>query len=292
MRTSHAALMRLAEKGAVNLGPVERLASSALGWRLTRFGFKRRGVMRGLALIGAGAWLLRRGVTGHCPAYARLGVVLDPERPRRLWESPVSVGASIVIHRPRSEVYAFWRDPEQLAGALAELDAAGTADERESLWSLRLPGGAERCWTGRLIDDQPGALIAWETAEPSDIQLEGSVHFFDRAGGRETFVLVDCTWYAPFGVLGGGARRWVKRALRRVKARLEAGEVPISRAVSARRNPALASPRAAFFEESREADSSSDAVEEAGLQSFPASDPPAFHAGPGRSETPSTERAR
>ena len=29
MRTSHAALMRLAEKGAVNLGPVERLASIA-----------------------------------------------------------------------------------------------------------------------------------------------------------------------------------------------------------------------------------------------------------------------
>lgn len=59
--------------GNINVGKVERWASVLGGAALAAFALRRRskGAM-GLAL--AGAPLLWRGATGHCPVYGKLGI--------------------------------------------------------------------------------------------------------------------------------------------------------------------------------------------------------------------------
>jgi uncharacterized membrane protein len=55
----------------LDVGKVDRVVSGALGLKLLDAGFRQRGVVRGLALMGAGALLLKRGVTGRTPLYRR-----------------------------------------------------------------------------------------------------------------------------------------------------------------------------------------------------------------------------
>jgi hypothetical protein len=62
-----------ARRRAINVGPYERLASLTAGGALAMFGL-RRGSLGGLALAALGGALVHRGVTGHCMAYAALGM--------------------------------------------------------------------------------------------------------------------------------------------------------------------------------------------------------------------------
>lgn len=56
-----------------NISETERMASSVGGAVLALSGL-RRGGASGLALIGLGAALVHRGVTGHCKVYDALGM--------------------------------------------------------------------------------------------------------------------------------------------------------------------------------------------------------------------------
>jgi uncharacterized membrane protein len=233
-RMPHMSLARLFRRHAPNVGLLERVASGVLGVVALRAGLRRSGLLSTVGLLGASGWLLGRSATARCPLYSRLGVMLDPSRTGGWLWTPLRFGASILIRSESAAVYACWRDPERLAQALPGLEAVGTPEESISLWSLRLPGGMERNWTARISEEQPGELIAWETMEGSDVRHSGTVRFFERDGGRETFVQVEGVWWAPIGALGIGARAALRSALRRLKALLEAGEMPVARAVSAR----------------------------------------------------------
>src|SRR6478609_6037569 len=57
----------------VNVGHNERVYSAGAGGLLALLGLKRGG-LGGLLMIGAGAALVRRGYSGHCPAYEKLGM--------------------------------------------------------------------------------------------------------------------------------------------------------------------------------------------------------------------------
>jgi len=70
---SHRQSDRQEDQSPVNVGRTERLVNLAGGGLLGWFGV-RRGTLGGLALAGLGALLIRRGWTGHCPAYSALGI--------------------------------------------------------------------------------------------------------------------------------------------------------------------------------------------------------------------------
>jgi uncharacterized membrane protein len=60
-------------KGRVNVGETERLASLVAGGMMAAFGLQRGS----LILLGLGAGLIYRGFTGHCSLYHSLGVNTD-----------------------------------------------------------------------------------------------------------------------------------------------------------------------------------------------------------------------
>jgi len=64
----------------VNVGETERVVSAVCGGMLAAFGLSRTSLL-GLSLLAAGAALIYRGLSGHCPVYGSLGVsTAEPQR--------------------------------------------------------------------------------------------------------------------------------------------------------------------------------------------------------------------
>ena len=98
----------------VNVGEAERGLSVTLGAALLAFAVSRRRRVSSLLLLGAGAWLAHRGVTGCCALYDQLdvGTVEDDEEQRldAVSHREVVVGAGVqalllvVLHRADVEL--------------------------------------------------------------------------------------------------------------------------------------------------------------------------------------------
>ena len=89
-------------------------------------------------------------------------------------------------------------------------------------------------WRATVINDVPNALIAWQTVEGTDIPHAGTVRFEDAPSDEGTEVTVALEYDAPAGKLGElyakltgkEPSQQVSEALRRLKALMEAGEIP------------------------------------------------------------------
>jgi uncharacterized membrane protein len=88
-------------------------------------------------------------------------------------------------------------------------------------------------WEAELIADEPGRLLAWRSVGNADVDIGGSVRFAPAPGERGTEIKVILTYAPPGGKLGAaaaalvgqGADRQVREALRRFKQLLETGEI-------------------------------------------------------------------
>src|SRR5262245_43222937 len=100
----------------VNVGDAERWASVIGGAALTIFGL-RRFSPSGLILALSGGGLVYRGLTGHCPCYAALGLnTAKAKAPATSVPAGqgVKVEKSITINRSAEVLYRFWRRFENL----------------------------------------------------------------------------------------------------------------------------------------------------------------------------------
>lgn len=154
------------------------------------------------------------------------------------------VGRTVTINRPRSEVYAFWRDFSNLAGVMENIERIDTIDRQRSHWVVEGPGGKLVEWDSMVTEDQPDRLIAWESAPDADVKNSGRVEFLDAAPGRGTMVRATIAYDPPGGVIG----EWIakilqrepnvqtRRDLRRLKQLLETGEITSSASPSGRKS--------------------------------------------------------
>jgi hypothetical protein len=113
------------ESPRVNVGRAERWLSVAAGSALAAYGARRRDLPGGLA-AAAGAALLYRGATGHCPINERIGrdtahnghaAIADygsDTRERLGGSRGVHVHDAVTINLPVTEVYPIGspRDPQ------------------------------------------------------------------------------------------------------------------------------------------------------------------------------------
>ena len=228
---------RMRGSSGVNVGRTERIASGVAGAALVALGLRRRGLRPFLVPLGAG--LVVRALTGRCPVNRALGrnTALDDEP-----ESPVaSVGRgqgvkverAITIDRPAHELYAFWRDFENLPRFMEHLESVTVIDATRSHWIARAPVGQRVEWDAEIHNEVPDELIAWRSLPGSEIANAGSVHFTPAGGGTEVRVVL--SYEPPAGRLGDAVARLFGEApaqqvqddLRRFKQVMEAGEVPL-----------------------------------------------------------------
>lgn len=226
---------------AANVGTVERVASALAGGALVVLGLGRRS-LGGAALALTGGSLLSRGLTGYCQTYGLLGISTAKGREQSraragagpALEGLTQVRASITIQRPAEELYRAWRNAgilSQTLGDVAEVTAAGTNLQH---WKVQGPLGRTLEWDSLLIDERPGELLRWQTAEGAGVPNRGSVSFSPAPGDWGTVVTLHFDFEPPGGALGGAAMKLLGstpsklafKTLRRFKSLMEAGEIP------------------------------------------------------------------
>jgi uncharacterized membrane protein len=171
---------------------------------------------------------------------APLSAARDPD-PRSMGleadESDELVGRSVTINRPRPELYAFWREVENLAQIMENIETVVSMDERRSHWTVRAPGGKTVEWDSVIVDDIANELISWKSEAGADVSHSGRIEFRDAPGGRGTLVTATIVYDPPAGAVGKlvaklfqrEPRIQARRDLRRFKQFMETGEIATSR---------------------------------------------------------------
>ena len=192
-----------------NISDVERWVSMGAGAMMTAYGLGRRRAS-GLALAGLGALLFRRGMTAHCDVYQAMGVNTagsGGDTRRALGGSAgVIVEESVMINRPVSEIYRFWRNLENLPRFMTHLESVERITDTLSRWRAKGPAGRIVEWNAEIINEVPDQVIGWKSIENSDVVSAGSVNFDDAGQGR-TRVRVRLQYSPPGGKLGDAFAR-------------------------------------------------------------------------------------
>jgi uncharacterized membrane protein len=232
-----------------NVARPERLVSVALGTALITLGIRRRDAT-GVAAALIGGALVHRGATGNCMVYRALGVstdsadgVLESPRPDVTGRAAtvnarnaIKVERTVTIQRARSELYAFWRNFENLPRFMEHLISVQARAGTRSHWIAKAPGGGTVEWDAEVVNDIPDELIAWKSVNESDVPNAGAVNFSDAPGGRGTIVKVTLDYEPPGGrvgnfiarLFGEDPDRQVREDLRKFKQLMEVGEITTS----------------------------------------------------------------
>lgn len=145
----------------------------------------------------------------------------------------MNVTKSITVARPRSEVYSFWREFENLPRFMHNLEAVENLGGGRSHWTAKGIAGTEREWDAELVEDKPSERITWRTIGDDDhIRHTGTVSFL-AVGDSATEVRVDLDYDPPGGKLGESIARLfgeepgqqIEEDLERFKRVLETGDV-------------------------------------------------------------------
>src|SRR6187397_1582113 len=103
-----------------NISSTEKWVSTIAGAALAIAGYKRSN--RAMGLTGLG--LVARGVSGYCPVSAVVGrnSASSDTREALGGSRGVRVEASTTIYRPAQEVYAYWRQLDNLPRFMSHLE--------------------------------------------------------------------------------------------------------------------------------------------------------------------------
>ena len=160
----------------------------------------------------------------------------------RASEGIILTRRSITVNRPIEEVYAFWRNFENLPRFMRHLESVTVTDDRRSHWTAVAPAGKKVEWDAEILEDRENEFISWRSLPGSDVYNAGSVAFLRAPEDRGTEVRVTLEYDPPFGKLGSKiAMLWreepgqqVQDSLRQFKQVMETGEVLLSDATKQR----------------------------------------------------------
>jgi len=149
------------------------------------------------------------------------------------------VGRTVTIRKPRAELYAFWRNFQNLTQVMENLESVRPSTDGRSIWTIKAPGGRTVDVETQIAREVENELIAWRSVEGSDIDTEGRVTFEDAPGERGTRVSLIIAYHPPGGEVGRLVAKTFLREpavqarhdLKRLKMLMETGEI----ATSARR---------------------------------------------------------
>lgn len=142
-------------------------------------------------------------------------------------------GVTLTIDKPRSELFAYWRDFANLARFMENIVGIEPIDDRRSRWVVKAPAGKTVEWTSVVTGENEGEFIAWASEEGADVPNSGRVDFRDAPGDRGTWVTATVLYDPPGGFIGKVIAKMfqrepaiqARRDLRRFKQLMETGEV-------------------------------------------------------------------
>jgi uncharacterized membrane protein len=176
-------------------GNLDRIAMVAGGLLLLGNGIRKGSFFRSLL----GGYIAYRGIAGN-KTFAEL---CEWTNEQIASGKALNIRVSMVINRPRSEVYRAWRNLSNLPIFMEHLTQVNEEDEVTSDWEMRIPGGLGKLrWKAEIVKERQDEMIAWQSVEGSEIRNAGKVGFREALGGEGTMVDVVLTYHAPMGKPG------------------------------------------------------------------------------------------
>lgn len=216
----------------INVGTAERILSVVMGTGLSVWAVRNMRKPSGKIVGILGALLLKRGVTGFCEVNSLLNRNTANKKAMAM-----EVKGTYTINKPRAEVYAFWRNLENLPTFMKHLKSVEVLDERRSSWTAKLPGGVGTVsWEAVLEEEGQNSFLSWSSLPGSTIDNAGEVQFVDAPRNQGTEIRAKISYRLPAGDVGSIAgqlinpvvEKMIKDDLRRFKSLLETGEIPVS----------------------------------------------------------------
>ncbi|HET8701472.1 MAG TPA: SRPBCC family protein [Nitrococcus sp.] len=226
--------------GYRNVSDQERKASLIAGAGSLLFGLRRGGVF-GLTMGALGGLLGYRGLTGHCPVFARLGKSTAKPTDRGLFgTAPVDISTGVTINREPQDLYQFWRGFTRLPTFMKYITEVQPSEGNRTHWVAESPIGGKLEWESEVVEDVPNERIIWRTTEDSRVAHRGEIRFRPAPAGRGTEVELDLHYEVPGGKLGQTWKSFAKfmteqairEDLRRFKRLMEAREIPTNAVTS------------------------------------------------------------
>lgn len=222
----------------VNVGEKERNVSMAAGAIVALQGLSRA-TLAGLFEAAVGGFLVYRGATGQCPVYRSLGLDTyhtDGRPPAdEITEKGVHVEQSMLIQKPAEELYAFWRNFENLPRIVTHLVSVQRTGDGRTHWVATAPKlvGGRVEWDAEVTDEEPNRRIGWRSLPGSRVETVGAVRFEPAPGDRGTYVHATLSYVPPAGklghliamLLGESPTRKMRDDLRNFKRLMETGEI-------------------------------------------------------------------
>jgi uncharacterized membrane protein len=202
-----------------SLSDIESWTAVGGATALLLLGLSRRN-RQGLWLAALATPLMYRGVTGEWPEFLTRYLPSDDPRDALSNDRGMHVLESAQVLKPIGEVYAFWRQLENLPRFMAHLDRVTQYDDSGlSHWVARGPGGLRVEWDAQIINEVENQVIGWESLPGSDVVTAGSVNMrLEPPAGRAGELVA--------AIFGRRPAQDVREDLRRLKQLLEAGELP------------------------------------------------------------------
>jgi len=214
-----------------NISNTEKWVSTIAGTALALAGLRKSNRMLSVAGLG----LVARGVSGFCPVSKAAGrnTASTDTRSALGGSRGIRVEASTTIYRPAQEVYAYWRQFDNLPRFMSHLQEVRDLGNGRSEWTAKGPLGVPVSWTAEIINDISPELISWRSTGDADVVSAGSVRFTAAPGDHGTEVRVKLQYDPPAGKIGATVawlfgedpQTQIEEDLRRFKQLLETGEI-------------------------------------------------------------------
>jgi uncharacterized membrane protein len=192
----------------INVGLTERLISVFAGAAASVYGFRSITSPGGLLSALGGTYLLVRGISGYCPTNEYFGRNTNVKK-----ASAMEVKEVFIINKPRAEVYAYWRNFENLPRFMRHLEEVKEHDMlgHRTTWKAVVPGGLGTVtWDAEITEDIAGESLVWASLPGSVIDNAGEVLFKDSADNSGTEVHACITYRLPAGDLGNHCRETIQ----------------------------------------------------------------------------------
>jgi uncharacterized membrane protein len=178
-----------------NTGTLDRIALVAGGLLLLGNGIRRGSFFK----TALGGYMAYRGIAGD----KTFSELCEWTSDKMATGQALNTRVSMVINKPRHEVYSAWRNLSNLPIFMEHLVSVTEEDEIHSDWEMKIPGGLGTLrWTAEIVKERENEMIAWSSIEGSEIRNAGKVGFRDALGGEGTMVEVVITYHAPMGKPG------------------------------------------------------------------------------------------
>ena len=174
---------------------------------LSDIGVNKNQVLTALGVVAGGA-LLYKGAkalagSGKSASYDKKAII--------------DINTSVTVKRPKEELYAYWRNLENLPNFLSHIEDVRELSNKKSEWTAEVPGGLGTIeWEAEIIWEQKNHSIAWKSLPDSEIENSGEVRFQDAGNGKSTIVESRISYRPPAGQAGGLAAKLLNPAFKKV----------------------------------------------------------------------------